>query len=129
MKTVLAVFKAGQYPNIKRDLADRQLKKGCVSYHWSTGNRYGFGRSECSIADEVKKFLGPIHEALKGNEDYEAGNIVLLARPMNWPGKGYITEIEFEILVNRVRSWADLPDNLIVKHGRRPLTVTNITSN
>lgn len=119
MEIVLGDFKAGKYPDLKQDLAERRLKKGVVSYEVSGFPIDAYNADEC-----IRRYLLPIHKMLVGNEDYEGGNIVLFAEKVY---RDIMEGTRFGVLFNKINDWDALPEGMIFKHGKNKLVVKNIT--
>ena len=105
--------------NPKADMAKRRLKHGTVIYAIET---------RCS-KDEAEElfctYLKPLHEQLKGNEDYTGCNIITFIDPMFENGT---IPRQIGIMFNNC-DWDSLPDDLEFNHGHYCLCVKSITPN
>lgn len=102
--------------NLKSDMAQRRLKHGNLIYYLETQC------SEDKVKELVQRYLAPLHEKLKQNEDYQGCNILLFAEPL---AAGSIQQ-QVGIMFSGC-DWDALPDDLEFRHGSYNLCVKNIT--
>lgn len=103
--------------NPKADMAKRCLQHGMVLFCIET---------TCSAerANGIfEEYFAPLHEKLKGDGDYDGGNIILYVEPFQVEGH---IQRQIGIMFNKC-DWDALPDDLEIKHGHFYLCVKNIT--